>query len=239
MFALSDEQRMLADMLDSALADGGTDWAAIAAATGLDLLGVPAEEGGLGVDIRDAAVVAAALGRANAGGGWAEHWVATRQGVRGPAPRAMTAANDPEVREAAADQLTLLHCAEMVGLSRTMLRDATAFARERRQFGTAIAAFQALRHRLVDMAMLLEQAEALTGAALDAIDARAEDAVRLLSAARVVCEEAARAVGEGAVQIHGAMGLTEELRLGGYFRRARVLMQGDGTARAHLTRYAA
>lgn len=222
-FARTDEQRMLADTLDATLARGATDWAGAIEATGLDALGVREADGGLGTDLRDAAVVAAALGRANAALPWAEYWIA----------RCGDASN------AAADMLAVLHCAEMVGLCRTMLRDAALFAKERHQFGVAIASFQALRHRMADMAMALEQAEAITGAAIDALTLGGEDAARTVSAARVICDDAARVVGEGAVQIHGAMGLTAELRVGGYFRRACALMQGDGGARAHLARYAA
>lgn len=244
-FARTDEQRMLAEMLDSTLSHA-TDWHGTIDATGLAALGVPAEEEGLGSDLRDAAVVAAALGRANVVIPWAEHWVATRLGARGDAgPRADTtsaalaAAKDETERAWAEDALTVLHCAEIVGLCRTMLRDAALFSKERKQFGVAIASFQALRHRMADMAMVLEQADAITDLAIAAIDGDGAARIRAVSAARVVCDDAARLVGEGAVQIHGAMGLTAELRLAGYFRRARVLAQGDGTARVHLRRYAA
>jgi alkylation response protein AidB-like acyl-CoA dehydrogenase len=87
--------------------------------------------------------------------------------------------------------------------------------------------------------MIIEQADAITGVAIASFDCDEFERARAVSAARVVCDDAARLVGEGAVQIHGAMGLTAELRLGGFFRRARLLAQGDGTARAHLRRYAA
>lgn len=217
-FALTDEQRMLAETLDAQLAGGPKPWDALIEETGLTLLGVPEADGGLGTVLRDAAVVAAALGRGNAGLPWAEHWVETR---------ALTG-------DAADDALALLHSAEIVGLCRTMMRDTAGYLLQRRQFGVAIASFQALRHRMADMAMALELAEASVDAALgDETDPRA------VSAARVLAEEAGRIVGEGAVQLHGAMGLTAELRVGGYFRRVRTLMQRDGTARAHLRRYAA
>lgn len=245
-FARTDEQRMLAETLDASLAAGGADWAGAVDAAGLGALGVPAEEEGLGTELRDAAVVAAALGRANVVLPWAEHWVATRLGARGDAgPRAdapgaaLALAGGEAERHWAEDALTVLHCAEIVGLGRTMLRDAALFSRERKQFGVAIASFQALRHRMADMAMILEQADAVTDIAIAAFESDAKARARAVSAARVVCDDAARLVGEGAVQIHGAMGLTAELRLGGYFRRARTLAQGDGTARAHLRRYAA
>jgi alkylation response protein AidB-like acyl-CoA dehydrogenase len=238
-FARTDEQRMLAEALDSALAQAGreADWAAAVTATGVDALGVAEDAGGLGTDPRDAAVVAAAFGRANVELPWAEHWVAARLGATGEAP--LSLAPMAETQDWAADAVTLLHCAELVGLCRAMLRASALFAKERKQFGVAIASFQALRHRMADMAMMLEQAEAITGAALDALDGDAEGRARAVSAARVTCDDAAKIVGEGAVQIHGAMGLTAEMSVGGYFRRARALAQRDGTARQHLRRYAA
>lgn len=225
-FAQTDEQRMLAETLDSALA-GGSDWSAAIEQTGVAALGSTEASGGLGTDIRDAAVVAAAIGRANAMLPWAEFWVANR--TRG--------IDDPALAE---DATTLLHCAETIGLCRVMLHDAARFAKERRQFGVAIATFQALRHRMADMAMLLEQAQAIADAVIgdfDRIPATAR--ARAVSGARILCADAARVVGEGAVQVHGAMGLTAELRVGGYFRRARELMQQDCGTAWHLRRYAA
>lgn len=218
-FARTDEQAMLAEQLGGVLGRGATDWDAVVVAQGLDLLGVAEADGGLGNDIRDAAVVAEAFGRANAGLDWAAEWAGKQDAAL------------------AEDARTLLHCAEQVGLCETMLRDTALFMRERKQFGVAIATFQSLRHRMADMAMLLEQARAITDAAIDAFGSDGCD--RAVSAARVVCEDAARAIGEGAVQIHGAMGLTEELRLGGFFRRSRDLMLRDGGGRQHLRRYAA
>lgn len=250
-FDRNDEQRMLGELLSATLPAEGARWSDAVVANGLGLLGVPAAMDGLGVDVRDAAVVACAFGRANAGLPWAEHWVATlldpaRAAENSDEPRAgdagaaLALGKGERERRYAADALVLLHCAEMVGLCETMLADAARFSLERRQFGVAIGQFQALRHRMADMAMLLEQAKAITDAAVDAMAGEDEIARgRAVSAARVVCDDAARIVGEGAVQIHGAMGLTAELRLGGFFRRARLLAQGDGGARHHLRRYVA
>lgn len=220
-FIATDEQRMLADTIAAGLASDRS-WSALEE-TGATLLGTPEDGGGLGTDARDATVVAAALGRIDAGLPWAEHWVAARGGDA----------------DWADDALALLHSAEIVGLCRTMIADTAGYLKERRQFGVAIATFQALRHRVADMAMALELAEAATDAAVAALDGPAAERIRAVSAARVLAEEAGRIVGEGAVQLHGAMGLTAELRVGGYFRRVRDLMQKDGTARAHLRRYAA
>ena len=222
-FVRTDEQRMLAETLDARLSGGALPWAAAIEETGLSLLGTAEDAGGLGTDARDAAVVAAALGRGNAALPWAGHWVAARAGT-------------PDWSD---DAHALLHSAELVGLCRTLIADTAAFLKERRQFGVAIATFQSLRHRMADMAMALELAAASTDLAIDALDGPGDTRPAAISAARVLAEEAGRIVGEGAVQLHGAMGLTAELRVGGYFRRVRALMQCDGTARAHLRRYAA
>lgn len=220
-FISTDEQRMLADTIAARLASDRS-WAALEE-TGATLLGTREEDEGLGVDPRDAAVVAAALGRAGAGLPWAEHWLAARGGDA----------------DWADDARAVLHSAEIVGLCRTMMSDTAAYLKERRQFGVAIASFQALRHRMADMAMALELAEAATDAAVAALEGPATERARAVSAARVLAEDAGRIVGEGAVQLHGAMGLTAEMRVSDYFRRVRTLMQRDGTARAHLRRYAA
>lgn len=220
-FERTDEQRMLADLVATAIGRGATDWDTLVVANGLDLLGTA--EGG--TDLRDAAVVAEAFGRGNPGLDWAAHWV----GAAGGSDSGWDA-----------DARVVLHAAEIVGLCATMLGDAAAYMKERHQFGVAIASFQVLRHRMADMAMMLEQAKAIVDLAIDAMeDPDAEARARTVSAAKVVADDAARVVGEGAVQIHGAMGLTQELRVGGYFRRARALVQADGGARKHLARYAA
>ena len=127
----------------------------------------------------------------------------------------------------------------MVGLAETMLADTVAYTRDRKQFGVAIATFQALRFRMADMQMALEQARAATDYATGLLDAGDAVRTRAVSSARVTVGDAAKAVGEGAVQLHGGMGLTTELRLGDFFRRTRALIQADGGTQAHLRRYAA
>ena len=124
-------------------------------------------------------------------------------------------------------------CAEAVGLLQRMLVDTTDYLGQRRQFGAPIASFQALRHRLADMQLALLQAQALTEAAI-----MAQDHSDLLAAC-VAVRDAARIVGEGAVQLHGAMGLTEELRLGARFKRLLVIAAGLGSESALLSQFAA
>jgi len=110
------------------------------------------------------------------------------------------------------------------------------YARQRKQFGQPIGAFQVLQHRVADMHMALAQAEALTWAALDHLDAAPAQRERAVSAAKVMIGRACRAVGQGAVQIHGGMGMTEELAVGHYFRRATMIEAQFGSVDWHLRR---
>ena len=136
-----------------------------------------------------------------------------------------------------ADLILAARCAEAVGLMRRMVADSVDYLGQRRQFGVPIGSFQALRHRLADMQLAMMKAAALTELAVLAVDEGQSDRSRLVSAACVEVADAARIVGEGAVQIHGAMGLTEELRLGGYFKRVLAIAAGLGPRAGHLARF--
>lgn len=138
-----------------------------------------------------------------------------------------------------ADDLILAgRCAEVVGLMQRMIADSVDYLGQRRQFGTAIGAFQALRHRVADMQLAAMKAAALSEAAILAVDQDRSDRAQAVSAACVEIAEAARIVGEGAVQLHGAMGLTEELALGGHFKRALAIAAAFGPRASHLARFA-
>lgn len=139
-------------------------------------------------------------------------------------------AGDPAI----ADNLVKIgRCAEAVGLMQQMLADTADYLGQRRQFGAPIASFQALRHRLADMQLAAMQAQALTEAA--AVSGEPSD----LLAACIAVRDAAKQVGEGAVQLHGAMGLTEELRLGARFKRLLVIAAGLGSEGGLLAEFAA
>lgn len=124
-------------------------------------------------------------------------------------------------------------CAEAVGLMQQMLADTADYLGQRRQFGAPIASFQALRHRLADMKLIALQAQALTEAAVLSGD------MSDILAACIAVRDAAKVVGEGAVQLHGAMGLTEELRLGARFKRLLVIAAGLGSEAQLLAEFAA
>lgn len=142
------------------------------------------------------------------------------------------------VEPAARVALALLagRCAEACGLMQRMLTDTADYLNQRQQFGTPIARFQVLRHRMADMQMAYLKAAALTERALVALDST-DDAERAVSAACVEVIDASRIVGEGAVQLHGAMGLTEELKLGGHYKRALAISAGLGGTAVHLARH--
>jgi alkylation response protein AidB-like acyl-CoA dehydrogenase len=129
-------------------------------------------------------------------------------------------------------------CAEAVGLMQRMIADSVDYLGQRKQFGTAIGRFQSLRHRAADMQLALMKAAALTELAILSVDQGSPDRAQAVSAACIEVGDAVRIVGESAVQIHGAMGLTEELRLGSHFKRALALAASFGPRAGHLARFA-
>ena len=127
-------------------------------------------------------------------------------------------------------------CAECAGLMARMLDDTAHYLNQREQFGQPIARFQVLRHRMADMHMASLKAGALTERAVLAEGTPGWG--HAVSAAVVETTDAVRIVGEGAVQLHGGMGVTEELELGGLFKRGLTIISTLGPRTAHLARHA-
>ncbi|MGO4332874.1 acyl-CoA dehydrogenase family protein [Cupriavidus sp. M-11] len=140
--------------------------------------------------------------------------------------------------ERLSDEAAVALCAEAGGAMSRMLGDTVDYARQRKQFGVPIATFQVLQHRMADMYVQLEQAVALTQVA--AMQAGADPQRRALaaSAAKAHAGQAGKLVGQAAVQIHGGMGVTEELAVGHYFKRVTAIDLQFGSADHHLRRYA-
>ncbi len=124
-------------------------------------------------------------------------------------------------------------CAEAVGVMQTMLDQTIAYAKQRRQFGQAIAKFQVLQHRMVDMLSQLEQSRSLAIMAALSLGSLAPDRARAVSAAKAFISDAVIGVAQSAIQIHGAIGTTEECAISHYFRRATVISSQFGTAAYH------
>lgn len=143
-----------------------------------------------------------------------------------------------ELIEQVRDEAIAALCAEAVGLMRRMHRDTVAYTRERSQFGQPLAEFQILRHRMVDMYLELEQAISATHLATLSLDGPAPARRRACSAAKATISRAVRFVSQNAVQLHGAMGMTDELPIGHFFRRAMAIELELGSADDHVRRYA-
>ena len=142
--------------------------------------------------------------------------------------------------EEAVDFATALLCAEAVGAIRSANDATLEYLKARKQFGVPIGAFQALQHRMVDMVVHLEQARSMASLACDAMDrgVPANERRRLVSAAKLRVAEACRHVSQEAVQLHGGMGMTEELKVSHTFRRLTMIAQQFGDADFHLGRFA-
>jgi len=139
------------------------------------------------------------------------------------------------------DFATALVCAEAVGAMK-QANDATLeYLKTRKQFGVPIGTFQALQHRMVDMVIDAEQARSMAYLACAKVDGEKnpEERKRLVSAAKVKVADACRRVSQEAIQLHGGMGMTEELKVSHTFRRLTVIAQQFGDAGHHLERFAA
>ncbi len=131
-------------------------------------------------------------------------------------------------------------CAEAVGVMQAMVDATVTYVQNRQQFGVAIGRFQALQHRIADMLIHLEQARSMSYlAAMRCTDENVLERRRALSAAKAVVGQSCRFVAQQAVQLHGGMGMTDELVVSHWFKRltAAELMFGDSDT--HLQRYAA
>ncbi len=127
---------------------------------------------------------------------------------------------------------------EAAGLMRRLVTDTTAYVKQREQFGQPIARFQVIQHRLVDMHIQARRAAAIAARAFDAVDGHWAERARLASAAKVTVANAGRFVGQNAVQLHGGMGMTQELAVGRCFKRLTAIEHELGSADQHRQRFA-
>jgi alkylation response protein AidB-like acyl-CoA dehydrogenase len=141
-----------------------------------------------------------------------------------------------EPLEGATDEAVAALCAEGVGVMRRLLADTVEYARQRKQFDAPIAANQVLQHRMVDMYMALEQAVSMTYMATLKLDRPAAERIRAVSMAKVQVGTAARFIGQAAIQIHGGMGMTNDLAISHYFKRATMIESQLGSVDHHAAR---
>jgi alkylation response protein AidB-like acyl-CoA dehydrogenase len=143
--------------------------------------------------------------------------------------------------EQIADYGTVLLCAEAVGALDALNRATAEYTKTRQQFGQPIARFQALQHRMVEMLIHAEQARSLTylAAVRYATSTHADERRHAVSAAKVRVGQAARFVGQQAVQLHGGMGVTNEVAAAHLFKRLAIIETTLGDVDHHLERFAA
>lgn len=153
-------------------------------------------------------------------------------------PAAIKLSLDMDALVAVAAELRLHAAAEMVGLGQRLLDDTLAYVKEREQFGVAIGSFQALQHRLVDCYAREEQARSMLYRA--ALTERADPATwqRAAAGAKAFIGENVDAIAREAVQMHGGMGITDELAIGHAMKRVMVLARLFGDVDTVLAEYA-
>ncbi|MCR6643776.1 MAG: acyl-CoA dehydrogenase family protein [Terricaulis sp.] len=137
------------------------------------------------------------------------------------------------------DEANAAYNHEAVGAMRMMTSSTQEYAKTRKQFGRAIAEFQVLQHRMVDMFMHTEESVSMALLATLKLGESDAERAKAVSASKVSIGRAGRFIGQAAVQIHGGMGVTDEMRIGHYFKRVTMLDSTFGNADYHLKRYTA
>jgi alkylation response protein AidB-like acyl-CoA dehydrogenase len=140
--------------------------------------------------------------------------------------------------ERAVDRAIAALCAEAIGIINALNEATLNYLKTRKQFGVAIGSFQALKHKMADMLIAAEQAQSM--AIIAAVHADSEDAAdrrRAISAAKAYIGQAGRLVGQHAVQMHGGMGVVDELIVSHYFKRLTMIDLTFGDADYHLASF--
>ncbi len=141
--------------------------------------------------------------------------------------------------ETVVDRAAALVSAEAAGLMAALTRDTVAFLKERKQFGRPLGDFQALQHRATEMYMETELTRSLAYMAAVRQDGGDREAARrAASQAKAKAGQAGRLIGQEAVQLHGGMGVTDEMPVGHYFKRLTLIDHSFGDRAHHLDRLA-
>jgi len=140
--------------------------------------------------------------------------------------------------ERAIDGAIAALCAEAVGCMDVLNAQTLEYLKTRKQFGVAIGTFQVLKHRMADMFIAAAQARSMAYlAVMRAGDPDRAQRRRAISAAKALVGRSARTVGHGAVQLHGGMGVVDELIVSHYFKRLTAMNTTFGDAEHHLARF--
>lgn len=140
--------------------------------------------------------------------------------------------------ERALDRGNAALCAEAVGIIDALNEATLEYLKTRKQFGQPIGRFQALQHRMAEMTIKAVEARSMAFVAASAMGQEdAQERARLVSAAKALIGQAARFVGENAIQLHGAIGVTDELIVSHWFKRLTAINATFGDAGFHLARF--
>jgi alkylation response protein AidB-like acyl-CoA dehydrogenase len=140
--------------------------------------------------------------------------------------------------ERVVDEAIAATCADATGAMKVLVDATVEYSKQRKQFGVPIGKFQVLQHRMVDMFVNYEQAVSITLMVTLKLDEDDTERKKAASAAKAEIGKAGRFIGQGAVQIHGGMGMTDELNVGHYFKRLTMIDALYGSTDHHLKRYA-
>jgi alkylation response protein AidB-like acyl-CoA dehydrogenase len=163
------------------------------------------------------------------------------EGVRVPAQALIgTEGEALALIEEVTDYAIALLCAEAVGALKSACDTTLEYLKTRKQFGVPIGAFQALQHRMVEMTISYEQARSMASLACARVDTEKDprERKRVVSAAKIKVADACRHVSQESVQLHGGMGMSEELKVSHTFRRLTIIAREWGDADHHLDRFA-
>lgn len=135
------------------------------------------------------------------------------------------------------DEATVAICAEAVGVMQKLHEGTLEYTQQRKQFGVPIAKFQVLQHRMVDMFMEWEQSKSMTLMATLKLALPDDQRKAAVSACKAKVSRAAKFVGQNAIQTHGGIGITQELAIGHYFKRATMIEGQFGSHDYHMERF--
>jgi pimeloyl-CoA dehydrogenase small subunit len=151
------------------------------------------------------------------------------------------AIGDPEnalpLIERVVDEARTAMCAEAVGAMDESLKTTVEYLKTRKQFGVAIGSFQTLQHRAADMFVAVEQARSMSMFATMAADFEdAKERATAVAAAKVQIGKSLKFVGQQSIQLHGGIGMTQEAKIGHYFKRLTMIENTFGDTEFHLRR---
>lgn len=163
---------------------------------------------------------------------WFENVTVPRVNLLGEAGAAI------DTIEQAIDRAALAACAEAVGAMQMSLMKTVEYTKIRKQFNVTLSSFQALQHRMANMFIEAEQSKSILLMAAMEMDRLAGRAAKAVSAAKSRIGKAARLVGQESIQIHGGIGVTDELDVGHYFKRLTTIQYAFGSTDYHTARFA-